>query len=148
MVHRRHHAVSVAAGDLLKEGRGIGASSVLQARVVWRRVCRDPDAFTATMTALLASAALGSERAQTAITHLFVTVAFRFVRPPAIRAATVPCTPFLRAWFPLCSATHMIGTQVTRKMAYANVDSASFCNHVAHFAVLAHPLQLGGGASL
>ena len=77
-------------GDLVKEGRGIGAAAVLQARVVWRRVCRDPDAFTATMTALLASAALSTKRAQTAVTHLFVTVAFRFVRPPAIRAAKVP----------------------------------------------------------
>ncbi len=86
-----------AAGDLVREGRGIGAAAVLQARVVWRRVCRDPDAFAATMTALLASAALSTERAQTAVTHLFVTVAFRFVRPPAIRAATVPvpcsCVP-------------------------------------------------------
>jgi hypothetical protein len=41
------------------------------------------------MTALLGSAALTGERAQTAVTHLFVTVAFRFVRPPAVRAAMV-----------------------------------------------------------
>ena len=73
----------------MREGRGIGAASILQTRVVWRRVCRDPDAFAATMTALLGSAALTSERAQTAVTHLFVTVAFRFVRPPVVRAAMV-----------------------------------------------------------
>lgn len=71
------------------EGRAIGAATILQVRVVWRYVCRDATVFTAMLTALLASVCHDSEKAQLSITHMFLTAAFRFVRPPEVLAALV-----------------------------------------------------------